>query len=85
MTRPQVADGGEGLQILRIAANILNKQSREVDKDWSSSMGVGRVANNPHRNSNVLRNASKRLVPGLSKYDLPLVIKIMLSGYSKTQ
>jgi hypothetical protein len=26
--RPQVADGGDGLQIWRVAANILNKQSR---------------------------------------------------------
>jgi hypothetical protein len=25
MARPQVADGGEGLQIWRVAANILNK------------------------------------------------------------
>ena len=30
----------------RIAANILNKQSRTVDKVWSSSLGVGRSANN---------------------------------------
>jgi hypothetical protein len=27
MARPQVADGGDGLQIWRAAANILNKQS----------------------------------------------------------
>jgi hypothetical protein len=27
MARPQVADGGDGLQIWRVAANILNKQS----------------------------------------------------------
>jgi hypothetical protein len=26
MVRPQVADGGDGLQIWRVAANILNKQ-----------------------------------------------------------
>jgi hypothetical protein len=43
---PQVADGGNGLQIWRIAANILNKQSRTADKGWSSSLGVGRGANN---------------------------------------
>jgi hypothetical protein len=29
MARPQVADGGNGLQV---SANILNKQSRTVDK-----------------------------------------------------
>jgi hypothetical protein len=42
MARPQVADGGDGLQIWRGAANILNKQSRTAD-----SLGVGRWANNP--------------------------------------
>jgi hypothetical protein len=46
MARPQVADGGDGLQIWRVAANILNKQSRTVDKGWSSNLGVGRGANN---------------------------------------
>jgi hypothetical protein len=45
MARPQVADGGDGLQIWRVAANILNKQSRTADKVWSSSLGVGRGAN----------------------------------------
>jgi hypothetical protein len=40
MARSQIADG-------RAAANILNKQSRTADKGWSSSLGVGRGANNP--------------------------------------
>jgi hypothetical protein len=44
--RPQVVDGGDGLQIWRVAANILNKQSRIVNKEWFSSFGVGRGANN---------------------------------------
>jgi hypothetical protein len=35
-----------GLQLWRVAANILNKQSRTADKGWSSSLGVGRGANN---------------------------------------
>jgi hypothetical protein len=30
MTRPQVVDGGEGHQIWRVAANVLNKQSQRV-------------------------------------------------------
>jgi hypothetical protein len=46
MARTEVADGGDGFQIWRIAANILNKQSRTADKEWSSSLGVGRGANN---------------------------------------
>jgi hypothetical protein len=32
MARPHVADGGDGLQIWKVAANILNKQSRTADK-----------------------------------------------------
>jgi hypothetical protein len=32
--------------IWRVAANILNKQSRTAGKGWSSSLGVGRGANN---------------------------------------
>jgi hypothetical protein len=46
MARPQVADGGNSLQIWNVAVNILNKQSRTADKGWSSSLGVGRGANN---------------------------------------
>jgi hypothetical protein len=42
--RPQDADGGDGLQIWRATANILNKQSRTADKRWSSSLGAGRAA-----------------------------------------
>jgi hypothetical protein len=39
MARPQVVDGGDGLQIWRVAANVLNKQSRTADRGWSSSLG----------------------------------------------
>jgi hypothetical protein len=34
------------LQLCRVAANTLNKQSQTADKGWSSSLGVGRGANN---------------------------------------
>ena len=43
---PWVADGEVGLQIWRLAANILNKQSWTADQEWSSSLGVWREANN---------------------------------------
>jgi hypothetical protein len=42
MVHPQVADGGDGLQIWRVAVNILNKQSCTADRGWSSSLGFGR-------------------------------------------
>ena len=34
--------------IRRVAANILNKQSRTADKGWSSSLGLGEVLTTPH-------------------------------------
>jgi hypothetical protein len=49
MARLRVAGGGDGLQIWREALNVLNKQSRTVDKGWSSSLGLGEVLTNPHR------------------------------------
>jgi hypothetical protein len=46
MARPLVADGGDALQVCRVAPNILNKQSRAADKGWPSILGAGRGANN---------------------------------------
>jgi hypothetical protein len=40
MAHPWVADGGNSLQIWRIAVNILNKQLRTAHKKWSSSQDV---------------------------------------------
>ena len=45
MARPQVAMEGWS-PIWRVAANILNKQLGKADMGWSSSLGVGRGANN---------------------------------------
>jgi hypothetical protein len=47
VARPQVAVGGDGLQIRRVAANILNKQSRTADMGWSSSFRLGGGLTNP--------------------------------------
>jgi hypothetical protein len=46
MTRPQVADGGDALQVWRVAANVLNRQLRTAEKGWPSSLGVWHGANN---------------------------------------
>jgi hypothetical protein len=64
MERPQVADGGDALQLWREAANILNKQSRTADKGWSSSLGVERGANNSPSKISMLRKHSQSLGPG---------------------
>jgi hypothetical protein len=45
---------------MRVAAKVLNKQSRTDDEGWSSSLGVGRDAEIPHRkNVTMLRNIQK--------------------------
>jgi hypothetical protein len=44
MAHPQIADGGDGLVIWRVAAIVLNKQSRIADKGWSSIFCSGLVA-----------------------------------------
>jgi hypothetical protein len=65
MTRAQIADGGDGLQIWRVAANILNKQSRTADRGFSSSLGVGRGLKTVHRKKiSLLRNVTKGIGPG---------------------
>jgi hypothetical protein len=46
MALPKVADGGDSLQIWKVATNIFNNKSRTTDKGWSSSLRVGRGANN---------------------------------------
>jgi hypothetical protein len=46
MTLPRVAVGEDDLQIWRVVAIILDKQSRAADKGWSSSLGVERGASN---------------------------------------
>jgi hypothetical protein len=46
MARPRDADGGDGLQMWRIAAKILNKQALTAEKGCSRCLGAGRVANN---------------------------------------
>jgi hypothetical protein len=40
MEPPRVADGGDGLEIWRVVANILNKQSLTADEGWYYSLEV---------------------------------------------
>jgi hypothetical protein len=40
MARPQVADGGDGVQMWKVAAIIMNKQ-RTDDKGWSFNLRAG--------------------------------------------
>jgi hypothetical protein len=65
VARPRVADRGDGLQIWRVAANILNEQSRTADSGWSSSLGVGRwVTTLPRKTQYLLRTTTHSLGTG---------------------
>jgi len=46
MAHPGVVDRGYGLQIWRVAANILSKQLQKADKGWYFSLEVGQGGNN---------------------------------------
>jgi len=41
MARPQVADGGDGLQVWRKGGTIQNEYSQTADEGWSSNL-IGR-------------------------------------------
>ena len=47
-------------KVRKVAANKLNKQSWTTDEVWSSSLGVGRGANNPSLQKTLLRNTHMR-------------------------
>jgi len=49
MTRPRVTDGGDGLQIWRVAANVSNKQSRTADMGSPPAWGLVEGLTNSHR------------------------------------
>jgi len=40
MAPPQVVNGEICLQLWRVAANVLNKQSQIPGKEWSSRLGI---------------------------------------------
>jgi hypothetical protein len=46
MAHPQFAEGEDGLQRWRVAANKLNKQPQTADKEHASSLEVGCGFNN---------------------------------------
>ncbi|KAJ4430951.1 hypothetical protein ANN_19544 [Periplaneta americana] len=57
MARPQVADRGDGLQIWRVAANILNKQSWTADKGGPPAWGLGEGLTTHHRKKQLVTNS----------------------------
>jgi len=62
MARPQVADGGDGLKICRVAEIVLNMQSRKANKGWFSSFGNRIKSNNSSpRQSSLLRIVTQGL------------------------
>jgi len=49
IARPRVADGGDGFEIYRVAANEFNKRSRAADKGCHPTCGMGEGLTIPHR------------------------------------
>jgi hypothetical protein len=49
MTRPQVVDGVEGLQVWRASANILNNSSLQPTKGGPLAWGLGVGLTTPRR------------------------------------
>jgi len=49
MADPRVANGGDGQQIYRVAANMSNKQSLTIDKGCPPAWGLGEGSTPPHR------------------------------------
>jgi hypothetical protein len=64
MASLQVADGGNGLHIWRVAANMLNKQSWTPDKGLSSNWGLGMGLKSPHCKRSFLQNITRSLGHG---------------------
>jgi hypothetical protein len=66
VARPQVVDGGDGLQIWRVAANVLNMSSGQPTGGGPLAWGFGGGLTTHHRkNSNLLRNIPDRPEAGL--------------------
>jgi hypothetical protein len=66
MARPWVVDGGDGLQTLKVAANILNEQSQTADRSGLRACRVDMWLTTPHhKNNNLLRNVTQDLVSGI--------------------
>jgi hypothetical protein len=67
MARPQVAEGREGLQTWRVAAAVLNKQSRQQTRGGPPAGGLGVKLTTPHRKREVLGRTNRPL--SLIRYD----------------
>jgi hypothetical protein len=54
MVHPQIV-AGDSLQMWKVAANILNKQSQTADKGWSSSLGLGNKLTTYHKKQLIIK------------------------------
>jgi hypothetical protein len=54
MARRRYTGGGNGLQIRKVATNILNKKSKAAKKGWSFGLRVGRGSNNSSPSKNLV-------------------------------
>jgi len=54
MARPRIGDGGDGLQILKVAVNILDKQPQQPIRGGPPAWGLGEGLTTPHRKKTFL-------------------------------
>jgi hypothetical protein len=61
MAHVQVTEVGEGLQVWRVPANLLNKQSGTADKGWSSGLGTCQepITFQPHPRNYIFQNVTR--------------------------
>jgi hypothetical protein len=64
MARPQVADGGDGLQIWRVPVHILNKQSRKPKRCGLPDSGLGEELRTHRKEKSLLQNVMQGLGTG---------------------
>jgi hypothetical protein len=58
LARPQVADGGDGLQICRVAANTVNNSRGKLTRGGHLAWGLGEGLTNHHK-TNLLQNVTE--------------------------
>jgi hypothetical protein len=59
MAHSQIADG-DGLQIWRVTANVLNKHLQTADEGWSFSLGLAEGLTTHHRKKSACYEVSHK-------------------------
>jgi hypothetical protein len=69
MTCKGWVDERAGLQLRKLAGNILNKQPQTNNKGWFYNLGLGSGANKPHRKKQIRYEFDLELFVLFNKYN----------------